>query len=143
MRIQKSVLVPHSCQQMFELVDRCEDYPQFLPWCQRTTVQKRCTQFTEACLFIDFLHVCSHFTTRNLKNYPERMQLQLIDGPFRFFEGEWRFVELAQSACKVEFDLEYTFASTLLEKTVGPVFSKISSSFVDAFVKRAKIIYHK
>jgi ribosome-associated toxin RatA of RatAB toxin-antitoxin module len=27
------VLVPYRAQQMFELVDQVEQYPQFLPWC--------------------------------------------------------------------------------------------------------------
>ena len=30
--VQKSVLVDHSAQRMYTLVDRVEDYPQFLPW---------------------------------------------------------------------------------------------------------------
>ena len=31
--VKKSVLIERSSQQMFDLVDRVEDYPQFLPWC--------------------------------------------------------------------------------------------------------------
>ena len=29
--VEKIVLIEHSARQMFELLDRCEDYPQFLP----------------------------------------------------------------------------------------------------------------
>ena len=32
-RVTKSVLVPYPAARMFELVDRVEEYPQFLPWC--------------------------------------------------------------------------------------------------------------
>src|SRR5689334_4482360 len=32
-RVKKSVLVPYSAAAMFDLVDRVELYPQFLPWC--------------------------------------------------------------------------------------------------------------
>jgi ribosome-associated toxin RatA of RatAB toxin-antitoxin module len=44
--VHKSVLVPYSAQQMFDLVERFEDYPKFLPWCggarilQQTTEEK-------------------------------------------------------------------------------------------------------
>jgi ribosome-associated toxin RatA of RatAB toxin-antitoxin module len=30
--VEKTVLVPHTAEQMFNLVDRAEEYPQFLPW---------------------------------------------------------------------------------------------------------------
>jgi len=48
---------------------------------------------------------------------------------------------LAEDACRVEFELEYHFASSLLEKMIGPVFSHITATFVDAFVKRAESQY--
>ncbi|MGZ5231608.1 MAG: type II toxin-antitoxin system RatA family toxin, partial [Burkholderiales bacterium] len=38
MLVQKSVLVGHSAQQMFALVDAVEAYPEFLPWCDGTKV---------------------------------------------------------------------------------------------------------
>ena len=38
-RVKKSVLVPYAAAEMFELVDRVDLYPQFLPWCGGTQVQ--------------------------------------------------------------------------------------------------------
>jgi len=38
--VRKSVLLPYSARQMFELVDRVEDYPRFLPWCGGTEVTR-------------------------------------------------------------------------------------------------------
>jgi ribosome-associated toxin RatA of RatAB toxin-antitoxin module len=40
-------------------------------------------------------------------------------------------------ACKIEFQLSYEFSSKMFEKVIGPVFSQIANTFVDAFVKRA------
>jgi ribosome-associated toxin RatA of RatAB toxin-antitoxin module len=48
---------------------------------------------------------------------------------------------LAEDACRVDFQLEYHFSNGLLEKVVGPVFAHITSTFVDAFVKRAEDVY--
>ena len=31
--VEKTVLVPHTAEQMFKLVDEVEEYPQFMPWC--------------------------------------------------------------------------------------------------------------
>jgi ribosome-associated toxin RatA of RatAB toxin-antitoxin module len=49
--------------------------------------------------------------------------------------------DASQRACKVELSLHYGFASTTLGRLVGPVFDKIASTLVDAFVKRASQVY--
>ena len=140
-QVSKSVLLEFSAQQMFDLVDRVEDYPAFLPWCNRTELKFRDSEKTVATLFIDFKAVKSHFTTSNHKRPGREMRFELIDGPFRRLEGFWQFRELDEHACKVEFFLHYEFSSRLFEKIIGPVFSHITGSFVDAFVKRAREVY--
>lgn len=143
-QVEKSVLIAHSAQRMFELVDRVEDYPQFLPWCSRTELKFRDAKKTAATLFINYHSVKSHFTTENEKSADESplwMKIRLIDGPFRRLEGGWRFRPLAGNACKIEFQLAYEFSSRLFEKIIGPVFNNIANTFVDAFVKRAAEVY--
>ena len=142
-QVNKSVLLDYSAPQMFDLVDRIEDYPQFMPWCARTELKFRSTETTVGTLFIDFKAVKSHFTTSNQKTAPHAMDITLVDGPFRRLEGSWRFKALDEQACKIEFSLNYEFSSRLFEKLIGPVFSHITGSFVDAFVKRARQVYGK
>lgn len=139
--VEKSVLIGHSAQRMYDLVDRVEDYPSFLPWCSRTEIKYRDAHRTAATLHISYLSVKSHFTTENEKEAPTLMKIRLIDGPFRRLEGYWRFKPLADDACKIEFQLSYEFSSRLLEKVIGPVFGTIASTFVDAFVKRAAQVH--
>lgn len=139
--VEKSVLIRHSAQQMFDLVDRVEDYPAFLPWCNRTELKFRDTHKTAATLFINYRSVKSHFTTENDKESPVWMNIRLVDGPFRRLEGRWQFRPLADDACKIEFQLSYEFSSRMFEKIIGPVFSQIANTFVDAFVKRASEVY--
>ena len=67
--------------------------------------------------------------------------MQLVSGPFRHLRGHWRFTQLAENACKVEFRLEYEISSRLLERLIGPVFQHIGNSFMDAFVRRAEQIH--
>ena len=139
--VEKSVLIRHSAQQMFDLVDRVEDYPAFLPWCNRTELKFRDTHKTAATLFINYRSVKSHFTTENEKESPVWMNIRLVDGPFRRLEGRWQFRPLADDACKIEFQLSYEFSSRMFEKIIGPVFSQIANTFVDAFVRRASEVY--
>lgn len=139
--VEKSVLIERSAQQMFDLVEDIESYPQFLPWCSATRVDFRDARRTVATLHINFHSVKAHFTTENEKDNPAWMTLRLVDGPFRRLEGLWRFKALAENACKVEFQLSYEFSNRLFEKIIGPVFSQIANTFVEAFVKRAQQVY--
>jgi ribosome-associated toxin RatA of RatAB toxin-antitoxin module len=139
--VQKSVLIPFSAEQMFVLVDNVADYPQFLPWCGGTSVVRINENTVHATVLIDYYHIKQSFTTVNVSRRPERIDILLKDGPFRQLDGSWHFIPLAETACKIEFQLHYEFSSKLLEKVFGPVFSYIANSFVDAFIHQAENIY--
>jgi ribosome-associated toxin RatA of RatAB toxin-antitoxin module len=139
--VHKSVLVPYSAQQMFDLVERVEDYPKFLPWCGGARILQQTTEETLARIDIDYHGVRTHFTTANRNQPPEQILISLRDGPFRRLDGIWQFRALSDSACKVEFELNYEFATPVLEGLIGPVFGRIADSFIDAFVKRAVAVH--
>lgn len=140
-QVEKTVLVGHSAERMYTLVDDVEHYPEFLPWCGGIDLIKRDEATTIATLHIDYHHIKQNFTTENHKTYPSLMDIELIDGPFKHLEGVWRFIPLAEDACKIEFQLRYEFSNVVLEKLIAPVFSHIANTFVDAFVERAEQIY--
>src|SRR5687767_11643010 len=126
---------------MFGLVDAVEAYPQFLTWCDDARVIHRDDTRTRATLHINYHGAKQSFTTENAKEPPHRMTVKLVEGPFRVLDGEWRFTALREDACKIEFRLHYEFASKVLEMLVGPVFSYIANTMVEAFVKRADQLY--
>ena len=140
-RVQKSVLVPYSARQMFDLVDDVERYCEFLPWCGGSRVITQTGSGKVARIDISFKGVAAHFTTRNANSPPESITIALEEGPFKALTGKWSFKALAPDACKVEFDLSYEFKTTMLEALVGPVFNHIARTFIDAFVKRAEAQY--
>jgi ribosome-associated toxin RatA of RatAB toxin-antitoxin module len=140
-RVTKSVLVPFSAAEMFELVDRVELYPQFLPWCAGSAALEERADGKTARIDIHYRGVRAHFTTDNVNRAGESIVVTLRDGPFRHLHGEWRFLPLAPDACKVEFVLAYEFATHILERVVGPVFGHIANTFIDAFVRRAEAVY--
>ncbi len=139
--VEKSVLVAHSAEQMYDLVDRVGEYPQFLPWCGGASVTELEGATVHATIDIDYHHIKQSFTTENVRTPPHRIDITLQHGPFRHLDGNWRFIPLGPSACKIEFRLHYEFSSKLLEKLVGPVFHYIANSFVDAFIQRAEKVY--
>jgi ribosome-associated toxin RatA of RatAB toxin-antitoxin module len=142
-QVEKTVLVPYSPAQMFGLVDAVESYPEFLPWCGGVDLQHRTETSTSATLHINYHGLKQKFTTENSKQPHSRMDITLVDGPFRSLHGHWQFSALSETACKVEFRLNYEFANSVLEKIIAPVFSHIADTFVDGFVERAEKIYGK
>jgi len=139
--VQRSVLVNHTPEQMFGLVDDVERYPEFLPWCGGASVSARDAGRTRATIHINYRGIKQSFTTENTKRPPAEMAIRLVEGPFRELNGLWRFNALGERACKIEFSLRYEFSSRLLARLLGPVFEFIANSFVEAFVKRAERLY--
>ena len=136
-QIRKNVLVPHSAEQMYRLVDTVEDYPAFLPWYGRTEVIARSETELKARLHMDYMGIRQSFATHN-RNIPGReIRMVLLEGPFKSLNGTWHFLPLGDDACKVEFELHYEFSSRMLSALISPVFSHISGTLVDAFVKEA------
>ena len=139
--VRRSVIVEHSPEQMFGLVDAVERYPEFLPWCGGVSLLRRDEHVTRATIQINYHGLKQSFTTENAKQAPSDMRIQLVEGPFRRLEGGWRFTGLAGQGCKVELELSYEYSSRLLEKLVGPVFNRIAETLIEAFVRRAAQVY--
>ena len=141
--IKKQAIVFHSKERMFELVDQVEDYPTFLPWCGETEVLARNKDITRAKINIRFKGIKQSFTTENHKTYPDKMVINLIDGPFKKLEGEWRFIEIEEGSSRIELELNYEFKNFILEKLISPAFSVIANTFIDSFVTKANKDNHE
>jgi ribosome-associated toxin RatA of RatAB toxin-antitoxin module len=144
--VTKSVLLWYSPREMYDLVTAVEDYPSFLPWCDRAEVVEHHPEGVVARLGLAYMGVHHTFTTRNENLPAESVNVKLVDGPFSLLDGTWLFRPLGApgseaKACKIEFDLRYAFASKALETVISPVFDRVANSFVDSFVKRAEAVY--
>ena len=139
--ISKSALVHYSPEQMYKLVDNIEAYSEFLPWCGKATEIKRDDKIVEASLLVSYSGFNKEFTTRNRLEKNHKMEMKLVDGPFKHLEGTWVFDLLGEDACKVSLHLDFEFSSKLVSISLGPVFNQMANSLVDAFIKRAEAIY--
>jgi ribosome-associated toxin RatA of RatAB toxin-antitoxin module len=140
-RIARSAIVEHSASQMYALVEGIEDYPSFLPWCAAAEVHERHPGRTRATLTARLGALKQSFTTENENRPGEAINMRLVEGPFRRFASEWRFVPLGERASRIEFTLQYEFASRTLGRLLAPLFDGIADSMVDAFVRRADEVY--
>lgn len=144
--VRKSVLLPYSPQEMFELVSAVPDYPRFLPWCSFARVLQVLPDGKVAEVGIGLAGVQQSFVTRNTELPGQQINIRLVRGPFSDLHGQWRFEPVGEDgarACRVQLDLNYRFSNFLLARLIGPVFDKIASTMVEAFTQRAHAIYGK
>ncbi len=139
--IQRSALVAYSAEAMFDLVNDVESYPQFLPGCADSKVLDADTEKMKASLLVTKAGVKQWFTTLNTLHPTKRIEMTLVDGPFKQLQGGWTFSELSESACKIELNLEFEFSNKLAEMAFGKIFSGLAASMVKAFTDRARTVY--
>ncbi len=133
----KSVIVPYSNCEMFELVSNINNYPQYLPWCNRAEIKAQNDNIIIASLSIDYYKIKTTFTTKNTNIPYEKIIIELVDGPFQHLYGYWQFISLGNSGCKVEFLLHYQYTNAILAKLISPAFSFISNNIMNCFIKQA------
>ena len=135
--LQRSALVSHSPQKMFELVTDIQSYPAFLPWCDYGAVQQINDNTVQATVGIAKGRATKRFTTQNELLKYERIHMELLDGPFEYLRGDWLFKPLGDEGCKISLTLDYKFKGGILSVMIAPVFSNIANRLVDSFCQRA------
>jgi len=79
--LKRSVLVPYSASDMFDLIERAEHYPLFLPWCTSATIFERTEEWVDARIEFSYLRFRFGFRTRNPKKRPEYLRCAWSKGP--------------------------------------------------------------
>lgn len=140
-QIDRSALVLHSAQQMFDVVNNVHFYPDFLPWCSSSHVISHEEGEMVASLKLAKAGMHYSFTTRNKLSVPSEIQLSLEEGPFKELSGIWSFSPLSDDACKVSLKLNFEFSGKIASLAMAKVFGQIANTMVEAFVQRADEIY--
>lgn len=139
--ITRSALVMFSAKQMYELVNNVDDYPQFLPGCVASRVLEKSEHSITAALDVAKAGIRKTFTTRNRLEQDHKINMELVDGPFKSLNGGWTFIPLDEDACKVELKLHFEFQSRLVELAFGGIFKELTNAMVHAFSERAREVY--
>lgn len=139
--VNRSALVRHSAQAMFDLVNDFERYPEFLPGCRYAQLIERDESHLVGELTLAKAGVEQSFTTRNDLYEPERIELSLVSGPFKRLQGQWLFIPMGEEACKVSLEMNFEFSNRLLGMAFGKLFSQVAGQLVDAFTRRADDVY--
>ena len=140
-KVDRFALVGFSAQQMFDLVNDVDAYPEFLPGCTESKLLDNSERHMKASLKVAKGGISKWFTTHNHLQAPHLIQMELVDGPFQYLKGNWEFTELTEEACRVSLKLDFEFSSGLLGAAFNKVFHQLASNMVQAFVVRAKEVY--
>lgn len=132
--------MPYAAEDMFDLIEQAEHYPQFIPWCTGAEILERTDELVAARLSMRVAGLTLTLQTRNPKRRPVWLALKMERGPLRRFEGEWRLTPLNASGCRIEFTLAYEFADAVIERVAGPAFARMADTMVEAYVRRAERI---
>jgi len=141
--IHRSALVAYSAHRMFSLVADIPSYSEFLPWCSGARVVSAQGDEVIAAIDIAYSGVHKTFSTRNLMQHDKIIEMRLLEGPFRYLQGFWRFDALDDEACKISLDLEFEVANRVVGVVLTPVFTNIANQLVDSFHQRAVALYGK
>ena len=138
-------IMPYSADQMYDLIADIDKYPEFLPWTagvrMRSTKEIPDGQVVDADLIISFKVFREKFGSRvTLKPGPRTIDVEYLDGPFKYLINNWKFAEHPQG-CEVDFHVDFEFKSKILQKLIGVVFDQAMKRIVGAFEKRAKQLY--
>ncbi len=139
--INRSALVTFTPKQMYDIVNDVDKYVEFLPWCGASEKIDDYGDSVKASVTIAKGPVHKKFITQNKLEKNKTIEVELVDGPFKYLKGSWSFDDIKGQACKISLNLEFEFTNGLVSIAIGPVFNQIANSMVDAFVERAKDIY--
>ena len=132
--------LPHTQQQLFDLVADVARYPEFLPWCTACRITKREGNMIEADIMIGFKMVRERFTSRVTLSAPDRIDVQYLDGPFRYLNNHWVF-KPTDDGCVIDFYIDFEFRSRILQRLMGPLFNEAVRRMVSAFETRAHALH--
>lgn len=136
----------YTARQLYDLVLDVEQYNKFVPWCSKCVIISR----SEHEIIAD-LSVKSGFITKTYRSQIKHgvenenyfIEINQLTGPFKHLYTKWLFEKKEKNSTYISFKIEFAFESELLNKLIGGIFEHASRSMIEAFEKRAKVIYGK
>jgi len=140
-KVSRSALLMYSAQEMYQLVNDVNAYPEFLPGCSETNVLLDQVNLMKASIKVSKAGISQTFVTENTLVEGQSISMKLLEGPFKHLSGGWTFTALDEQACKVSLDLEFEFSNSIVKLAFGRVFHELIGSMVKSFSNRAKTVY--
>jgi coenzyme Q-binding protein COQ10 len=119
-RVSEQVLIPHSADNLYELVRDIRRYPEFIRWIRAVDVRDEAgdAQGQYRCLgtaSVHFKGFDERFST-HVKGDPEarKIEVKLERGPFRHLRNRWQFDPRGDGKTRVHCFIDYEFKNPVL-----------------------------
>ncbi|AWX16238.1 ubiquinone-binding protein [Mergibacter septicus] len=139
--INQTALVAYSAEQMYQLVNDYQRYPEFLPGCVASRTIDQGEYSLTAELTISKAGISQSFSTHNTIQPNREIIMKLLEGPFRYLQGRWLFEPFDEQSCQISLYLEFEFSNPLMSMLFSPIFQQLTSQMIEAFKLRAKEVY--
>ena len=137
--------LPYTAGQMFDLVADVGRYAEFLPWVVATRIKSDSESEMIADMLVGFKALREKFTSKVLKDRVEgglgSIEVIYLDGPLKDLDNTWRFRDLPEGGCEIDFCVEFTFRNRVFEALAGQYFDRAFRKMVGAFEARAEQLY--
>lgn len=139
--IRETRRLPYTVEQMFDLVADVGRYAEFLPWVVATRVRSDDGHEMVADMLVGFKALREKFTSRVIRDRPNRIEVIYIDGPMRDLDNVWHFRPLEGGGCEIDFCVDFSFRNKMFEMLAGQYFDRAFRKMVTAFEDRAAALY--
>lgn len=133
--------LPYSPEQLFDVVADVGRYDEFLPWVVAVRIRSSSATETVADLIVGFKAFKERFTSKVIKERPNRIIVDYIEGPLKYLHNEWRFEPAADGGTNLHFSVDFAFRSRIFEALAGQMFDRALRRMTQAFEERAAVLY--
>ena len=136
LKIEKKVHSNSSAENLYGLVSNVESYSEFIPWCEKSIIERRVHDYFFAKLNMRYLLFSGSFVSKvTLYDYERRINALGVKGSFRYLEANWVFDEYDDGTL-VSVNLELDLNNIILEKTIDSASGILIKETISSFEKR-------
>ena len=135
-KIEKKVHSNSSAENLYGLVSDVESYSEFIPWCEKSIIERRVHDYFFAKLNMKYLLFSGSFVSKvTLYDYERRINALGVKGSFRYLEANWVFDEY-DNGTLVSVNLELDLNNIILEKAIDSASGVLIKETISSFEKR-------
>ena len=135
-KIEKKVHSNSSAENLYGLVSDVESYSEFIPWCEKSIIERRIHDYFFAKLNMKYLLFSGSFVSKvTLYDYERRINALGVKGSFRYLEANWVFDEYDDGTL-VSVNLELDLNNIILEKAIDSASGVLIKETISSFEKR-------
>ena len=137
MEIKKEAIILENIEKVFNIVNRVDLYKNFVPYCVDSFIISEENNQMKAKLDFNLKGLQTTFTTQNEIKKNKIIQMKLIDGPFKYLDGQWKFTKINDKTL-IELTINYEVQSKILDYTISKSLETLMGYLVKAFVSESK-----